>query len=60
MDDPEERSFYQDGYSICRARGNTRQNPNIGLLFVKFDGRTLRMRISAVLLPTIRAFPPGR
>ncbi|GJL86682.1 MAG: hypothetical protein DHS20C03_03910 [Minwuia thermotolerans] len=35
-----------DGNSMYRTLGNIRQNPNIGLLFVKFDGRTLRMRIN--------------
>lgn len=35
-----------DGNSMYRTLGNILQNPNIGLLFVKFDGRTLRMRIN--------------
>ncbi|WP_417514225.1 pyridoxamine 5'-phosphate oxidase family protein [Minwuia sp.] len=35
-----------DGNSMYRTLGNIRQNPNIGLLFVKFDGRSLRMRIN--------------
>ncbi|MDF1719577.1 MAG: pyridoxamine 5'-phosphate oxidase family protein [Minwuia sp.] len=35
-----------DGNSMYRTLGNIRQNPNIGMLFVKFDGRSLRMRIN--------------
>lgn len=35
-----------DGNSMYRTLGNIRQNPNIGLLFAKFDGRTLRLRIN--------------
>jgi len=35
-----------DGNSMYRTLGNISRNPNIGLLFAKFDGRTLRMRIN--------------
>ena len=35
-----------DGNSMYRTLGNIRENPNVGLLFVKFDGATLRVRAS--------------
>ena len=28
-----------DGNSMCRTLGNIKRNPNVGLLFVKFDGK---------------------
>jgi hypothetical protein len=33
-----------DGNSMYRTVGNISRNPNVGLLFVKFDGQTLRVR----------------
>ena len=33
-----------DGNSMYRTLGNISRNPNVGLLFVKFDGVTLRVR----------------
>jgi predicted pyridoxine 5'-phosphate oxidase superfamily flavin-nucleotide-binding protein len=35
-----------DGNSMYRTLGNIARNPNVGLLFVKFDGVTLRVRAS--------------
>ena len=35
-----------DGNSMYRTLGNIGRNPSIGLLFVKFDGKTLRVRIN--------------
>jgi predicted pyridoxine 5'-phosphate oxidase superfamily flavin-nucleotide-binding protein len=35
-----------DGNSMYRTLGNISRNPNVGLLFVTFDGRTTRIRIS--------------
>ena len=35
-----------DGNSMYRTLGNISRNPNVGLLFVKFDGATLRIRIN--------------
>jgi uncharacterized protein len=35
-----------DGNSMYRTLGNIAQNPNVGLLFVKFDGKTARIRIN--------------
>ena len=35
-----------DGNSMYRTLGNIRENPNVGLLFVKFDGATSRVRAS--------------
>ena len=35
-----------DGNSMYRTLGNIARNPNVGLLFVKFDGATLRVRAS--------------
>ncbi len=35
-----------DGNSMYRTLGNIARNPNVGLLFVKFDGATLRIRAS--------------
>lgn len=34
-----------DGNSMYRTLGNISRNPNVGLLFVKFDGRSYRIRI---------------
>ena len=35
-----------DGNSMYRTMGNISRNPNVGLLFVKFDGKTVRIRIN--------------
>src|SRR5690242_14737851 len=35
-----------DGNSMYRTLGNISRNPNVGLLFVKFDGSTPRVRIN--------------
>jgi len=35
-----------DGNSMYRTLGNISRNPNVGLLFVKFDGRSVRIRIN--------------
>jgi predicted pyridoxine 5'-phosphate oxidase superfamily flavin-nucleotide-binding protein len=35
-----------DGNSMYRTMGNISRNPNVGLLFVKFDGRSYRIRIN--------------
>lgn len=35
-----------DGNSMYRTLGNIRRNPNVGLLFVAFDGKSRRIRIS--------------
>jgi uncharacterized protein len=35
-----------DGNSMYRTIGNISRNPNVGLLFVKFDGKTARIRIN--------------
>ena len=35
-----------DGNSMYRTLGNISQNPNVGLLFVKFDGKSYRIRIN--------------
>lgn len=35
-----------DGNSMYRTLGNIRGNPNVGLLFVRFDGTSLRIRIN--------------
>jgi hypothetical protein len=35
-----------DGNSMYRTLGNISRNPNVGLLFVKFDGKTPRIRIN--------------
>lgn len=35
-----------DGNSMYRTLGNISRNPNVGLLFVKFDGATPRIRIN--------------
>ena len=37
-----------DGNSQYRTLGNISRNPNVGLLFVKFDGKTLRVRANGV------------
>lgn len=37
-----------DGNSMYRTLGNIRQNPNVALLFVKFDGKSLRIRINGL------------
>jgi Pyridoxamine 5'-phosphate oxidase len=31
---------------MCRTLGNIKRNPNVGLLFVKFDGKNRRIRIN--------------
>jgi hypothetical protein len=36
-----------DGNSMYRTLGNLSRNPNVGLLFVRFDGKSRRMRINA-------------
>ncbi len=35
-----------DGNSMYRTLGNIAKNPNVGLLFVRFDGRSRRVRIN--------------
>jgi len=35
-----------DGNSMYRTAGNIYKNPNVGLLFVKFDGKSRRIRIN--------------
>lgn len=35
-----------DGNSMYRTLGNISRNPRVGLLFVRFDGQTRRMRIN--------------
>ncbi|HET6235034.1 MAG TPA: pyridoxamine 5'-phosphate oxidase family protein [Acetobacteraceae bacterium] len=35
-----------DGNSMYRTLGNISRNPNVGLLFVKFDGKTYRIRVN--------------
>lgn len=35
-----------DGNSMYRTLGNISRNPHVGLLFVKFDGKTVRIRIN--------------
>jgi predicted pyridoxine 5'-phosphate oxidase superfamily flavin-nucleotide-binding protein len=35
-----------DGNSMYRTMGNIRKNPNVGLLFVRFDGKSRRIRIN--------------
>ena len=35
-----------DGNSMYRTLGNVSKNPNVGLLFVKFDGASYRIRIN--------------
>jgi len=35
-----------DGNSMYRTLGNIKRNPNVGLLFVKFDGKSRRIRIN--------------
>ena len=35
-----------DGNSMYRTAGNISKNPNVGLLFIKFDGKSLRIRIN--------------
>ncbi len=34
-----------DGNSMYRTIGNIAKNPNVGLLFVRFDGRSRRIRV---------------
>ena len=34
-----------DGNNMYRTLGNIHRNPNVGLLFVRFDGKTFRTRI---------------
>jgi predicted pyridoxine 5'-phosphate oxidase superfamily flavin-nucleotide-binding protein len=35
-----------DGNSMYRTIGNIARNPNVGLLFVRFDGRSRRIRVN--------------
>jgi hypothetical protein len=35
-----------DGNSMYRTLGNIKRNPNVGLLFVRFDGKSSRVRIN--------------
>jgi hypothetical protein len=35
-----------DGNSMYRTIGNIAKNPNVGLLFVRFDGRSRRIRVN--------------
>ena len=35
-----------DGNSMYRTLGNISRNPNVGLLFVRFDGKSRRMRVN--------------
>jgi hypothetical protein len=35
-----------DGNSMYRTLGNIAKNPNVGLLFVKFDGKSRRIRVN--------------
>jgi len=35
-----------DGNSMYRTLGNIKRNPNVGLLFVRFDGKSRRIRIN--------------
>ena len=35
-----------DGNSMYRTAGNILKNPNVGLLFINFDGKSLRIRIN--------------
>jgi len=35
-----------DGNSMYRTIGNISRNPNVGLLFVRFDGRSRRIRVN--------------
>jgi predicted pyridoxine 5'-phosphate oxidase superfamily flavin-nucleotide-binding protein len=35
-----------DGNSMYRTLGNISRNPNVGLLFVKFDGKSYRIRMN--------------
>jgi hypothetical protein len=35
-----------DGNSMYRTLGNLSKNPNVGLLFLRFDGKSRRMRIN--------------
>lgn len=35
-----------DGNSMYRTLGNIAKNPNVGLLFVRFDGKSLKMRVN--------------
>ena len=37
-----------DGNSMYRTLGNMSRNPNVGLLFVRFDGMSKRMRVNGV------------
>jgi uncharacterized protein len=37
-----------DGNSMYRTLGNISRNPHVGLLFVRFDGKTSRVRINGV------------
>ncbi|RJF96801.1 pyridoxamine 5'-phosphate oxidase family protein [Noviherbaspirillum cavernae] len=46
-----------DGNSMFRTLGNIARNPNVGLLFVKFDGKSRRIRVngkaSVILDPAV-------
>src|SRR5262245_37643182 len=35
-----------DGNSMYRTIGNISKNPNVGLLFIRFDGKSRRIRIN--------------
>ncbi len=37
-----------DGNSMYRTLGNISKNPNVGLLFVRFDGKSRRIRINGI------------
>jgi len=37
-----------DGNQMYRSLGNIRNNPNVGLLFVRFDGVSTRLRVNGV------------
>ena len=47
-----------DGNSMYRTLGNIARNPNVGLLFVKFDGQTLRVRRRRIV-SRASGFQPG-
>ena len=48
-----------DGNSMYRTLGNISRNPNVGLLFVKFDGKTYRVRINGRATIHRRCRHPG-
>jgi len=37
-----------DGNSMYRTLGNISRNPNVGLLFVRFDGQSRRIRVNGI------------